>query len=365
MVTTTKITNALAGSKIIPEYSTVRCASKSSKWLLLQHPNGYFGLYTGDGVFIHLLPSAINTSSRPRWSRTDIDELTYLSGNTLFIYDAQLDSIKLLRQFTEYTSIDDMGEADLSIDGNHRVLCGGMAVFVYDLSADQKSIPWFQVQAFDGLKISKNNFPIVSRASDGEWIYDGVNVRQLTTADGHACVDNVNDALLWTNSNENPVTLPDYPNGVVRVSIADGKQTGLMSFPWADAVDISMPESGPFCYVSTYGSTENSGKLYCVGPSATLLLDGINHYVNSYEGQPKFCVSAEGDRGWYAATEPDGVTVNTWMVKLDTIAARPANEEQDKYGEKWLNMGTVPYDEKTDVISTNAASKSLSIYRRE
>lgn len=331
-MTPIKITEAALGTQIIPEYSTVRCASKGSKWVLLQHPGGFFGLYTGDGAFVRLLPAAVNTSSRPRWSRTDPDVLTFLMGNALWHFNAAKGVADfVLHQFDKYAALDDMGEADLSIDDNHRVLCGLRpdsirVVFVYELSTGKQLFPWIQTEDFDGLKITRDNFPIVSRASNGEWVNDGDKVRQLTTADGHACIDNVDDSLLWTNSNENPVTLPDFQNAVVKIRIADGKQAGLISFPWSDAMDITMPESGPYCYVSTYGAAERSGKLYCVkmdGSSNEVLLDGINHAVHLYEGQPKFCVSAEGDRGWYAATEADGVTVNTWMVMLAETTLQP------------------------------------------
>jgi len=329
MIEPVKVTNAAPGTAIAPEYSTMRCASKGSKWLLLMHPAGLFGLYTGAGAFVRLLPSEIYTSSRPRWSRTDPDKLTFLSANTLHAYNAAPDVSITQHIFQEYSSIDDDGEADLSLDGDHRVLRGNHLngapeVFVFELSTATKGPVFLQGEPFDGLKITSTNHIVLSKDS-GIYLPDvAFGVQKLTNADGHAClaVDLLGEpVLLWTNSNEKPITLPDFPNGVVKIRLSDGHQTGLISFPWSDAVDISMPEGGKVCYVATYGETENSGKIYEValdGSGSRVLLDGINHAVHLYDGQPKFSVSAEGDRGWYAATDPDGVTVNTWMVKLSS-----------------------------------------------
>lgn len=339
MISSVKITAALPGTTIAPEYSTFSAFSFLNKYLLLTHPKGFMGLYSGDGLFLTLLPSEVNTNSSPRWSRTDSNRLTYTAGNVLKSLVMGVVGPTMVRYiehaFPEYIEIDDRGEADVSLDRDHRVFAGTSRgslltdVFAYQLSTGLKGLIFPQTETFDGLKLTSSNDIIVSRAT-GIFVLSpiGPHQRQLTTANGHACIgrdSNGDDILLWTNSNENPVTLPKFPNGVVKIRIADGKQTGLISFPWTDAVDIAMPEGGDACYVSTYGASEGSGRLYQValdGTLDTLLLDGINHDVKSYDGQPKFSVSWDGSRGVYAATEPDGVTVNTWMVRLDGLPVK-------------------------------------------
>lgn len=347
-MTPRKITDAPPGKTIGPEYSTISPFSYGCKWLLLIHPEGFFGLYTGDGVFQRLLPSIISTSSRPRWSRTDPNVITFLLINTLIQYNiVTLGSISL-HEFTEYTSIDDMGEADTSLDGNHRVLCGVLPsgqqeIFVYQLSTGSKG-KVYPTRPFDGLKITGSNEIIISRA-DGIWVLSDTQ-RQLTTVDGHACVGrdtNGDDILLWTNSNENPITLPNYPNGVVKIRIADGRQTGLLSLPWSDAVDITMPQDGNSCFISTYGGKEASGKIYEVALDGTwdkLLLDGINHDVVSYNGQPKASVSRDGSGIVWAAIEQDQVTVNTWIASIGQLPSISTRVTEDPFaGYKQVPLG--------------------------
>lgn len=320
-----RISNAQVGATIGVEYSTMSPFSKDNKWLLLTHPSGFFGLYTGDGVFQRILPGEVSTSSRPRWSRTDPDQFTFLWGNELRWFRVDEDIQHSMHTFEEYSSIDDDGEAEISLDGDHRVLCGMLPngqkeVFVFELSTATKGPVFPQAEPFDGLKISGANQAILSR--DAGLFALGPQQRQLTTCDGHAAIGrdtNGDDILLWTNAALVPSD-PSFPNGVMKIRIADGKQTGLFAFPWVDAVDITMPEAGDCCYVSTYGSAENSGSLYQIkldGSSYVLLRSGINHDVKSYDGQPKAAVSRDGSRIVYAATEPDGVTVNAWMVRLD------------------------------------------------
>jgi len=348
--TPVRISNALPGTTVGVEYSTISPFSFKNKWLLLTHPGGFFGLYTGDGVFIRELPSVIDTSSRPRWDRRNPDQLTYLNGKELCRYCLAEDRHESIYRFAEYASIDDEGEADISLDNNHRVLCGTLPngqqeVFVFELSTHTKGPVFAQAQPFDGLKITGANEPILSKAS-GIFVL-GPHQRQLTTTNGHACVgrDANGGILLWTNSNENPVTLPSFPNGVVKMRTADGHQTGLISVPWTDAVDITMPESGDACFVSTYGGTEHSGKLYRVkldGSANTLLLDGINHDVKNYDGQPKAAVSRDGSRIVWSATEPDGVTVNTWMLQLESLPIPTVLPELKVTGSPFPGFSRVP-----------------------
>src|SRR5690242_9367860 len=55
---------------ITPEYSTMTPFNLDNTRLLLTHFS-YFGLYDGAGNFLMNLPFEVNTSSEPRWSRSD------------------------------------------------------------------------------------------------------------------------------------------------------------------------------------------------------------------------------------------------------------------------------------------------------
>lgn len=370
-----QITHAPAGSAVTVEYSTMSPFSYQNKWLLLQQRDGFFQLYTGDGVFVRVLPATINTSSRPRWSRTLPDVLTFIAGHELSSYNVAAKVFLVLHVFTEYVSIQDGGEAEVSRDGNHRVLVGTQAtgveeVFVYDLAQQTKGKVYLADKPFDGLKLDSKNRVILSR-SDGLFILENGGLRQLTTADGHACmaVHQGRDVVLWCNAAENPITLQAYPNGVISVDVETGEQKGLISFPWSDAIDISMPESGDYCYVSTYGGTEKSGRLYQAAldnSEDTMLLDGINHAVQSYEGQPRFSVSRDGSRGVYAAVDPDGITVNTWMVRLtDQPVVVPVKPVTVEY---WIDYSQYLDHEfviKPQKICATCGSTVAGIYERK
>jgi hypothetical protein len=389
-MTPVKITAAAPGTTIAPLYSTVRISSVGSKWVLLEHPEGFMGLYTGTGTFVRELPAAISTSSRAVWSRTDPNVLTYLTGNMLESYNVASNVSLTLHVFTEYATIDDGGgEADLSLDGDHRVLSGiggslpegATDIFIWTLSAGTKGPVIRQSEPFDALKISANNHILLSRlkSEDPTLVVPGVlyGIWDITASphvpllnqDGHGDVGIDTDGtpiLLVTNSDEKPITLADFPNGVVKVRIADGKQTGLISFPWTDAVDITMPASGPVCYVSTYGAGEPSGNLYRMaldGSSDVLILAGINHAVQTYDGQPKFCVSAEGDRGWYAATEADGVTVNTYLVMLNGTTPVPALPVPLPSTDTRIDYS--PYVGKSEFVMVPRPDGAVDIYERK
>jgi len=314
-----QITNTTAGQDISVEYSSMRCSS--DKWLLLVHPSGYFGLYTKDGTFIRLLESEIDTSSRPRWSRKNRDLFSYKRLNSLWLYDAIANASKLIHMFTEYDSIDDGGEADLSIDGEHRVLVGTKGniqeVFVFDLISGAKDQVQTQTEAFDGLKITGSNRVIISRGT-------GLSIdgRQLTSVNGHACPIQFNgkDYILWCNSNEDPVTLPDYQNAVVMIDVETGDQIGLASFPWAYEFHISACSKKGFCIVSCDAPKNDAPgqiwKVYCdpTIPKECLIADTKTTY-RDYTSQLKASVSEDGSRIYY--TVDNGTTVNVFMLLLD------------------------------------------------
>src|SRR5204863_6970181 len=105
------------------EYSTAAPFSSDNSRLILLHQS-YFGLYDGNGSFIGNLPLEINSSSEPRWSRTDNTTLYYHAANQIKSYNVSSQTTKVVHTFKEYSSIKGNGEMDMSLDGDHLVFAG-------------------------------------------------------------------------------------------------------------------------------------------------------------------------------------------------------------------------------------------------
>ncbi len=155
-----------------------------------------------------------------------------------------------------------MGESDISFDGDHFVFAGnGRYVFVYQISTATKG-PVFDTggRSFDSLYLTPNNNVIISWTQTGTVRYTGQELfdtklnflRQVGRADGHKDVSldtNGDEILIWTNSND---PQPMCNNGIVKIRLADGQQTCLVSLDWSLAVHISAPDNSGFVYVETY-----------------------------------------------------------------------------------------------------------------
>lgn len=70
--------------------------------LLLVHQS-YFGLYDGQGSFISALPMEINSSSEPRWSRTNASVFDYVRDNQLKQYNVATGAVSVVHTFSGYT----------------------------------------------------------------------------------------------------------------------------------------------------------------------------------------------------------------------------------------------------------------------
>lgn len=327
MIQPVKITHAPFGSWIAPEYSSVDCFSRDNFYLLLIAVD-HFQLYTRDGQFLQDLP--IGASERPRWSQTDSGVLTYLRANLLVEYNVAL-GIRDTHPFPESVSVDDAGEADTQ--HGKRVLCGvdkhgAKKVFVYDILLRRKGLLVLEtLDIFNNLLLTPSGSVLI----DGMYLYqerDGqVVMRQVFGADGHKCVTRYKgrDVLLITNSNENPVTQPDFPNGIVMVDLETGEQTGLLSLPWSLAVHINAPQDAAFCIVSTFDPLNPDVRNLFHNAILRVALDGSGAEVlcyhssdsSTYTGNPKATVSREGSRFVYASNggEADG-PVDTWLGVL-------------------------------------------------
>jgi hypothetical protein len=145
-------------TQITNEYSTMSPFNNDDTFLILQH-DSYFGLYSGSGTYLRDLPFAINTGSEPRWSRTDVNVIYFLSNNQLKQFNVATQVMSTVHTFSEYTVIRGMGESDISVDGNHFVFVGdSLSIFVYEISTDRKSAVFSTGgRSFDSLYITPNN----------------------------------------------------------------------------------------------------------------------------------------------------------------------------------------------------------------
>ncbi|PYV07637.1 MAG: hypothetical protein DMG07_27975, partial [Acidobacteria bacterium] len=271
-----RITNALSAISadtgaalpwIENEYSTMSPFNLDNSRLLLVHVS-YFGLYDGSGHFLRDLPIEVNASSQPRWSRRDANVFYYIRGNQLRQYNVSTAAISVVHTFSEYGSITGNGESDICFDGDHFVLAGdGRYVFVYQISTDSKgSVFDTGGRGFDSLYITPNDNVTITWYQNGPSRYNGIELfdrnmnfqRQLTQAGGHMDVTrdtNGDEVLIWTNSAD-PAAISN--NGIVKVRLADGHQTTLVTFDWSLAVHVSAPDSSGWAFVETYAPSDPS-----------------------------------------------------------------------------------------------------------
>jgi len=328
----TRITNAMStdnadtGGKltwIVNEYSTASPFNNDNSRLILVHQS-YFSLYDGSGTFLGNLPLEINSSSEPRWSRKDNSTLYYHRGNQLKSYDVSIGSMTVVHTFGEYSSIAGNGEMDISQDGDHFVLVGDSRyVFVYAISTDRKLASLDTGgNGFDSVYITPNNnvtitwlqAGISSRYTGIEMFDSNMNfLRQVAHAGGHMHMSrdlNGDEVLIWTNSNDPQPACGQ--NAIVKIRLADGAQTCLLSLDWSLAVHITAADD-TWAFVETYNPSDvipPSGWYPYTNELLQIKLDGsevrrLAHHrsrpLNSYNYMPKLTASRDGTRLVYAS----------------------------------------------------------------
>ncbi len=315
-----RITTAQSGRWVSDEYGSV-CPSNEIYLLLIAIDHFcLFRLVDGMWTFWKDLP--IGASEEPRWS-DDPNILYYVRGTTLFTYNVLTDESTPIRTFG-LRSLSGKGESDFS--NGHLVFCVDDAeIVLYNTVADtSQSVPF--TSDFESLYVTPDNNVLIS-GSTGMWRYrfSDKSMLRISPSNGHKDVtrDPItgDEVLIWTNSAETPVTLPDFQNGIVMIRLADGKQLrGLLSDPWIDAVDISCADGVDFCAVSTYGAEEPIGRIYKTqldGSGSSILIDGINHNVTEYNKQPKASLSRKGTFVVYTSANGDtGISVDTWVANI-------------------------------------------------
>jgi len=249
------------------EYATMSPFNSDNSRIVVQH-GSYFALYDGRGSYLRDLPFEVTAASEPRWSRLDPNVLYYHPyNNQLKQYNAATDETSAVHTFGEYTLISGLGESDISFDGDYFVLVGdGRYVFVYQLSTDTKgpALDTGGQGLVDAVVLTPSGNVIVKWYQAGPNRFNGVELydksmsflRQLTTVDGHADVTRDTDgseAMVWMNAAD---PQPICANGVVKVRLADGQQTCLLSLPWSLAAHVSAPDGNGWVVVSTYAVSD-------------------------------------------------------------------------------------------------------------
>ncbi|MBI4465694.1 MAG: putative Ig domain-containing protein, partial [Acidobacteria bacterium] len=135
--------------------------------------------------------------------------------------------------------------------------------------------------------------------------------RQVAHAGGHMDVTrdiNGDEVLVWTNSADaNP--LPGCNNGFVKIRLADGQQTCLLSVDWSLAVHVSGSDDSGWVFVETYAPSDpdplsSSWRTY-TNEILQIKLDGtevrrLAHHrsrpFNSYNWTPRVSASRDGSR---------------------------------------------------------------------
>lgn len=306
------------------EYSTISPFNADGKAMLLFHPGGAVGVHFSDGRFHRMLPSIVHHSAQPRWDRKEPTVFYFLVNNELRRFDIgkpwDTAAVSTVKKFSEYPNINGMGEADISQDGDHFALCSGRECFVYNFRQDRKTKVFTMPWAFNNLYLSPNNNLIVT-GPDGVYIFD-TKLRRLINAKGGGHMDvgrdsNGDEILVITNSNELPVTLAAFQNAIVKIRLADGKQTGLLSLDWDLAVHISLPDQKGWAMVSTFDPNKVTSDKPFGGEILQVSLDGPNKVKSlgkhgsrvpegrtreeRYDLQPKASVSHDGSRYCYDA----------------------------------------------------------------
>jgi hypothetical protein len=306
-------------TSIAPEYSTMTPFNLDNTRLLLTHFS-YFALYDGAGNFLRNLPFDVNTSSEPRWSRTDPNVFYYVSGNTLKQYNIGNNSITVLHTFTEYTRISGEGESDICFDGNHLVLAGDHRyIFVYQISSDTTgSVLDTGGRGFDSLYITPNDNITITWLSNGSSRFTGIELfdmnmnflRQLTHAGGHMDVTrdvNGDEVLVWADYGDGQLQVP-CTAGIMKVRLSDASQTCIWKADWSLAAHVSAPDGNGWVFVETYAPSDpippNGWNVY-TNELLQVKIDGtevrrLAHHrsrpFNSYTWQPKISTSRDGTK---------------------------------------------------------------------
>ncbi|HWJ39480.1 MAG TPA: hypothetical protein VNT29_00025, partial [Candidatus Limnocylindrales bacterium] len=287
----------------------------NSRMLLLA--NSYFRMYDWPANSVKDLV-ILDASSEPRWSRTDPNVLFFHTGNTLKMLHVASETVTVVREFKEYSTITGKGKTDISEDGSRFIFIGdGKDLFVYDMQTDFVTpIAKNTAPGWNNVFLSPDNQPIISWLTPGTgrgqgvelFDADGKFIRQLARADGHMKL--TRDAsgqtvMIWTNSAD-PQPDPNAQNAIVMVDLKTGEHFPILQLDWHLAVHVSAADRG-VAFVETYDTAnfrfdESNWKPYVnelmMIDLATGVVTRLAHHrsraTDTYNYMPKLTCSRDG-----------------------------------------------------------------------
>lgn len=407
MIEPKQITTA-APDWIGPEYATIRAFSQGNRWLILQHSDGFYGLYSGSGAFIRML--RINHSAEPRWDSVDPDVLYYFVGHTFRICNVATSVDGPLHVFSEYVDYDPverngvqgLGEGD--IEGNRIALAGMLAdgrrdVFLFNVSKLTKggilelepdaSAPLTykksgRAHGLDNIYATPGGNVQIGWYASGSERFHGVELydkdmqflRQLAPVMGHNDVASFNDrdVLLWCSSADAAIN----KNAVVMIYQDSGFKvpTPLLELDWKYALHVSCCAKD-YVIVSTY-APDNSlpsqiWKVPLNGSSPEALCETRGIYAG-YNSTPRASVSRDGSRLVFATNSgiidhgPDYVETYLEMVDVGppSPAAPPVPVPPEAQDNPWERIDYAPYFEAGwQYLWEPRADGAIDVYQRK
>lgn len=232
------------------DYSSVTPVSVNDSYILLRR--GCCGYYVSDLKGNVVADMRLSNSAEPRWSVTDSNTFYYHTSNQLRAYNVLSRTSVLVKQFSQFTTINFAGKSDskgdISDDGDHMMISdGGSNVFLYTISTDTMS-PIFNAggTGYDYWDVTPNNNVIVRWLTSGTARYQGIELydsnmnflRQVTPYGSHGDVgrDTNGDEVYVLDSSPDKQTACGNSAGVEKIRLSDSTRTCLLKFGWWNEV---------------------------------------------------------------------------------------------------------------------------------
>lgn len=379
-----QITHAEAPEWRAPEYPTINlrnCDGTYAVLVAVDHFDLYRVLPDGSLVLVKRLPIAAR--EEPRWSLTDPEVLYYHVGRGFRSLNVNSMAVVDIHAFTEYDSIDGLGESDICEDGATFVFSGvkpgaDQEVFTYSLK-DGQGPAFAAPPELSSLYVTPSF--VICGTLNGVFLFShsGKPFGQIIAGEApHMDVIPDRESMVYCSSNDPTVG----KNAVVWMDLHNPQTSKrvLLDLPqgnWSAAFHISAGKDR--CIVSTYSFIDPMlvPELWDVPYNQNVALARVICQIptiihgdadRKYLGEPKAVLSENRykARVYMSVDSGPGGTVNTWMVKPDnkpdTVAVPVVHPD---HAEFWDARGALPFDETTDIVCFNSTAKNVSVYRRK
>lgn len=322
------ITNCSLDKYAVNEFSTIDSFNCNKTAILLIYPNGYFAIHDRSGAFYMMLPNFVNASSRPRWDRKDPNTFTFFRNNRLERFDLakswNTNATSLVHEFD--FKVDDFGEADLSEDGNHRILYGDGKIWLYQFSTNNAMEIPFNGN-IESLMLTPDNNVIIS--SDKTWFfnvkkYELINLSPFNFHKDVMRNELGQEVMIYHDSNEK--------NRIMKMNLKRNlgilEDTEILDLTWSTlggpssmAAHISCPLQDIFCLVSTYGKDPNVPfanslvKVFLSG-AAPQIIERFEGTFISDNSQPKISICGDGKSYLYRSNRILKDFANVYMGEI-------------------------------------------------